>query len=413
MASIAITLPESPLLSKSPNSIDEQALQKQLNPGYCHNLVRIFEVFYGLNIDKCKMPHSSLYQLNKTVLLGERDAAGNVIKNGWIDNMKRMSKGTVFEEYLRIFSELLSTKIEHVDFSTFLDRCNKVGLEISDKIKEFREKHVDSNSILCISGRLNKSNFWCALLIYESLLNTRLITHITTDIRDGIFIHTKDVSKPTQIFYVDDCSYSGDQLLDSVGGFTVKNYANLVVYAAVCYISTTAKEKFKKRNIQCLDTSVVFKSMKNYFKEYIQEHKTENISAKQLPEYYNLDKHILYFDHKVADSVSLYNNIIRYGEYYNWEVDKEIRLESFIKNCEDTVHVRKKSLLRPVSSQHIECPPTFYDTIPYDLKPRIMMEGRLVQSPKRMFSVTSLSSPPGFQSYKPVTMKIVDLEIQW
>jgi len=333
-------------------------------------LVRVFEGWQMNNFMKCRVDRE--YPLNWTALIN------------WKKKMNEMAEGTEYKEYIKNFAQVFVRNIQHITFSTFYDKCIQVGMEIGNTIEEFRRNNkVFSRAVLSISGNLDKSNFWCALIVYKALLGRDLITHIVCDISDGIEdIYLPNPTIPTQIFYIDDCAYSGRQPIESAKNPINKKYTNLEVYAAVCYISETAKEIFTQYGIKTLNTSVEFKSLRGYFQESKKNFPDEHLIPQlydgvgKIDEYsYDLDRHLIYFDHKIADTKSVYTHVIMLGMYFNWQRNLEnAKLESFITGCENNVQIEPKTNAILVT-QKKECPPSFYKYIKFEL---ITPEGTLV-----------------------------------
>jgi len=340
MASLPPLLPSSKYQNINPYRRNEDLM-------YCSELVKKFDIFYEENINKCSMKDSNRKDL-KSVYPINHD-----LKNQWRDNMLRMNPG---DKNVANFVLTFVKYLEYIPIVTFYHQCSKIGNEICEKIHNFQERYPTGvNSILVISGTIDKSNLWTSLLMYKTFRGK--ITHITNHIAHAVKLYQNSNKIPTQIFYVDDCSYSGEQLSKSAGNDGIPEEKTLEVYAAVCYVSLTARNIFKTAGIKCFDTSIIFYSMEYHLiKDNLEfTNKWNNM--------YNPELHMLYFDHKVADGVSVFDKILRTGEYLNWEVDKQSKPVSFIRGCENTTKT---------------CPPSFYQVIHYTYKGRPVIKNNSV-----------------------------------
>jgi len=244
-----------------------------------------FEIFYKENIQKCFMDVNQTYPINHTKLLE------------WLENGDT-------SEYKSDWKFKFSESLQHISFSTFYDQCCKVAIELIEYITI--NKFTDVYIYLPLDSR--KSNIWVAMLQWKFL--RKYITNIIPFDYSQTDPFTK-ITGRALIVYCDDCVYSGSQLFIS-GIFNSLN-KNIFFYVSCPYIvdkgSQFLEEKAKIQNI-----NLIFAKSSIIMKE-------------------KLERSTFYFDHKLADSVSVYNKL----------------MAGFIKGC----------------TTHKDCIRGYYKTIKY------------------------------------------------
>jgi len=241
-----------------------------------------FIIFYEENIQKCFMDINLTYPINHNKLLE------------WVEE-----KDTIYPSEWRF---KFNQNLQHISFQTFYEQCCKVAIELISTIQNGKFTNV----YLYLPLFYSKSNLWVALLQWKFISN--YITGI-------ILLHNSldEISAGSLIIYCDDCIYSGQQIYEESGIIDSNN--KFSVYFSCPYITNKGLE-FLSQEIRKLD------------KINLITPQTTNIITN------TLDKSTFYFDHKLADNVSVYDELII----------------KFIKGCED-----KKR----------DCPPPFYKSIDY------------------------------------------------
>lgn len=265
-------------------------------------------------------------------------------------------------------SETLKLLIQMTTYVTF----DEFYESLCNCVCSFLEKIENSPYILLYMGREDKSNFWVMELAFDIIINNypeKMPYDILRNYDDVEYIYGKN---PKNLKYVifDDCSYSGIQL-DGNMFMEFKNIKNIYnFYVIVPYISETAfdlisysnGENYTENNLiyryKILNISKILRQ-KGYDSEFIYDF-LQNLLVyindfnvgpdKKSGEYSDIewndkvDNIPIYFDHKIADSVSSYPKLysfgITYDKYkhfyiYNW----------LIVNCINSLR---------------ECPPKVY-----------------------------------------------------
>ena len=219
-------------------------------------------------------------------------------------------------------------KTRHVSFTEFKETIGKVVVDIVRYIYETNPENI----ILYIDERLTKSNFFVSLYMYSLLSNykfnqpIKIITYIS-DIK--LFGETSLLILP------DDATYSGQQISEEL-------LTNIIgtphpIFIAIPYISSFSYEYIKgwRLNLIFSEKSEIFEPLGG--------------------------SHTIYFDHKLADSASIYTDVYSIGQEASYIRDPDFTYEemSLITGCnrsKDTFYM---------SDPKFECPPPFYKFLTY------------------------------------------------
>jgi hypothetical protein len=280
-----------------------------------------------------------------------------------IDNLNKWnnifgSKNQCFKAFSNSFVESL----KYIDYKTFINKIKNSAIETINIINNL------NNNIyvgLFIPNAINKSNFWTSLLFFRELLILK--KDLIIDIIDETFSKYIDAGL---IITIDDANYSGQQLTGSLLNFN----NNVNILNATPYITTDAlnymKENLKERCIFIQSTTIltdftsVYESYLSFinfnrvkllpfltskprssFTDCIRTIDKNLLTDQQITDLIGFGRYPIYFAHKIADQVSTFDNILKYGIYLdnNGNIKK---LGSLIKNC---------------------CPNSYYKTINYIL----------------------------------------------
>lgn len=268
----------------------------------------------------------------------------------------------------------------HVSLEEFTSQMAKICSNIRGISTDF------TNTILVIkSDNMKKSNFWISMLFYGYLYD---IITLVTDERDI------PILKNSLIIIPDDASYSGSQFAEILSDIMI-NYIGrdtslekATFYCAIPYISERAlnhimnycdsmiKNLFPGINTNRYTISFgPFESFKSFNKFLIDKGYSYLISYKDLRN----DLHTIYFDHKLADSVSVFQFIYALGKpFYNSKITENITL---IKGCDYSNHPIYRDLLDEDYSKTDDlqnyglnhmCPNPFYKNIKYTFENKVL-----------------------------------------
>jgi hypothetical protein len=311
--------------------------------------------------------------------------------NAWINKIKETrEQDQIMNDYdsddlAVLFALFLRDKMRYIPFSEFHDRIKKLVVDLASLLKadEYAE-------IYWLTDNVIKSNFWVLLLatlelekhnIPQVILNK--ITIVFQVKRTKLNIDCIN-SKKYAFVYFDDMSYSGTQLLYNMtnNGFDDKTLANSHIYLFIPYISKTVQKLYKSTifSFKYFHHTEFIDTLEDQLIQWCETYSKNayKILRTVCPPLYNTDndadffmcgeaegiamsdskiplKIPIYFEHKLADDLSTFEAVLRYGlyskqqyrNYYNKIPPENIPL---INNCEQNLD---------------DCPPTYYKTIKY------------------------------------------------
>jgi len=310
------------------------------------------------------------------------------------------------ETYL-IFAEFFVKALRYIPFNEMFE---KIGF-ISGKINEMAPGY--DCIFLFIDDALHKSNTWVALLFVGELLKLNFFNNFKNKLR--LFSKTEELiasfNEDTEeskylTLYFDDMSYSGLQMFSSAySNANLKNRTrqlsekgkllNFDWYACVPYVSSKGRERLNGHVKFFEETEIIFSLQKQIEKNELEI--PLNKIEKLLGLFNNnnnnffygrrafgmtnnfrgyLDKSVVYFDHKLADSISVYQKILTAGSFPT-EVEN-CKYIPLINNCvadpygghtcgyvDPTTEIHGHSHLEKDIPNDKACPRNFYKNIIY------------------------------------------------
>jgi hypothetical protein len=256
---------------------------------------------------------------------------------------------------LREFAQLIIDKTVHVSFSEWWSR---LSFMIGKIIKDIN-KINPSNIVFVIDDKLNKSNTWVTLIILRDFFSQGInVTHIVGSTREALLIAIDDYTNKTFIIHADDVTYSGEQIKNAIKrAGTLRNLINSKRYSrqlsdeiytrlkkpqnltyllAVPYAGRAAINKFKNLGLDfplAIGETIIFifepfvnavnyAAQNGYFKKCEQwDDQTMAILSGVFQ--YTDSVSAIYFDHKLADSVSIFQQIYALGPVAESVIDQE------------------------------------------------------------------------------------------
>jgi hypothetical protein len=312
------------------------------------------------------------------------------VNNDYSINKKLLEKWVLSHESSE--SQLLAINlirpVIHVSFKDFYENL----LISTEKFNKFIIKNnikkyyiiIGANNAVGTSEdnylNIGKSNFWTLLIIYQYLKIKPydILLNLNQAIEFSIFEKLSGNNIITDFVFIDDASYSGNQLfmqtigtqllqkkylnkllnmkpnkINKITQNDISNYDNTLIkstnnkenvriHIIIPYISITAEKRSMeiriKNNIEIYLYNNYY--IKNYEEYYINNEIVIDQLAKKY-EYFNFDKNLipLYFDHKMPDSVStidylLLSGIVVNNYKKNNRFDpKNFKYVQFINNC--------------------------------------------------------------------------------
>lgn len=318
---------------------------------YNRVLDRVQEFTNIVNIHKNNnqlFPISGIYKINKE------------LKEKFLKDVNKYY-GKQVSETLRLLIDMTT----YVTFDEFYDSLKKC-------IDIFLDKIGNNSYVMLYLGREDKSNFWVTELALDYIINNypeKMPADILRNYKDIEYLFREEAGDVKYVAF-DDCSYSGLQLSDHIEKELTDNPNRDNFYVIVPYISNSAYKLILDMNgIEYTTNNVIFnnKILKiseilningyddKFIYDFIQnlliyvndfeigpdkgsaEYEDEDFNA-------NIDNVPIYFDHKIADSVSTYPKIYSFGIIY--DKDKHVYIYDWlIKKCINSLN---------------ECPPKIY-----------------------------------------------------
>jgi len=151
-----------------------------------------FNQFHNDNIKKCFMPNPSNYPINHTNL------------KLWLDKIIEADDPILTE-----FGYQFTKTLTHISFNEFYDSCCKLSFSILEIINKL-ETSGDKKIIFFVS-ELTKSTFWILMLVWKFIAD-KVDILISSFYELYKYIDLENNICNYYLFYLDDCSYSGNQI---------------------------------------------------------------------------------------------------------------------------------------------------------------------------------------------------------
>jgi hypothetical protein len=296
------------------------------------------------------------------------------------EHLKYVSFGEFHEVSRQIASEIVANILALPQFST---EYNKQSLSPVTNI----------NVILVIDGVFNKSNTWTSLLIWPIVSN--YITHIVSSPLEALALHFTGKINQSIIIHPDDCSYTGSQFHNSFR--QIPSYCKKLgikpdqfkYYMTFPYVSYQAIEVLQ----YAIDSKYLIIPNKTIkIMSFIKQMEKDGINTidllKLLGRYesnkpesilfqWSENNHVIYFDHKLADSMSILNKVIAFSPVRDPKTD-QITTRSLITGCNENDY-KPNDLTQIIYDFNDEntCPLAFYKTILYSYNGKNIPRGTL------------------------------------
>lgn len=265
-----------------------------------------------------------------------------------------------------IFADLLRKYTRYVPYTEFYDKIERISADINVLISTYKPTNV----ILLILGMndqyvVQKSPVWMSLLYYGLLKDK--ITHIATNINDVISISNKNSDTKNLCIIPEDASYTGSQFRTFLNG-DVNSPKNVEFVLGTPYISVRAKRRLKQILKRCYISSVteLFNSIKDNIDK---EPSSVKEKAKRSNGYSDIsNRYTIYFDHKLADSYSIIQDIYALGRDLS-DDNRSTKILTLMKNCDyskyDLDPTKRYSDIQKEIGYFNMCPTPIYKNIKY------------------------------------------------
>lgn len=350
-----------------------------------------FLSFYEENKNKLYMPKGVNYPLNYKKGLN------------WVNNQ--------CDDESRQFANEIINYTEYVSFGAFIKSLNVI---CSSYINKFNNSNYKNTIfILIIPFNVYKSNTWVSLIVFKHFKDFiyDIYTNITDVYNDTIDSSSRIYNKKVRCIICDDCAYTGSQVT-FVASFdynkinyiekeaapdensktwlnwhkTSRKHAEKVIskippglFAVdliIPFMSTLAQASLKKLPWVSIPKDC---SIFGTFNQYINVEKFPTYILNEFKKTFQYHKNIssIYFDHKVADSVSTFHKIYLLAPLFNCSIqDASI---PFIDGCElkqIPEQINIYDFYVDLGDKIKTCPPTFYKSIKYTYKKKLLKQNK-------------------------------------
>jgi len=236
--------------------------------------------------------------------------------------------------------------ILNANFKEFIHYCSINNIK---NVYLFFRPYDDESEIPNI---FKKSNFWIAQHFIQYIKKYKIDLNVLViyNKEDFYFIKTNEI-----ILVLDDCAYTGQQL-----SFELQNCVNdikdkkLNLYILITFISEQAIKRIKD---DIRTHNVIFSKNINIIypmSKYLTKDELKIITKYKIgPKFIGIDVYTnypIYFDHKLADSISTFTSI------YSGYIPVKNQVIPVITNCEHIIEFKPKDEEKP------KCPPNPYKT---------------------------------------------------
>ena len=322
----------------------------------------LFDAFHAENSVGGRLEVTQVYEVNHGAL------------GKWLASLEEFAAPAEIRQFARTFAK----NLRNISFRELQQRLFSVAMEVIQMI----ERERPANVVLFIDGEVRKSNTWIALLLWPHI--KAHVTHVTSDL-DSLPPSLYENGRRLLILHPDDMSYSGTQMVDSMEFFVprvAKLDPGLVYVPLLPFMGTAARSRLAEvspNNVVILKATQIIGSLSDFLQADYDGETAGRILRllRQEPwkHYYNVFPHhnLVYFDHKLADSVSIPTKMVVAGVAMN-PATGETRTYRFIGNCEATFYKTEDGqILQPDKiftdlDDEFTCPLAFYKWIPYEVR---------------------------------------------
>lgn len=284
--------------------------------------------------------------------------------------------------YTKFIVNLFRKYTKHISLNTFYEKLGSICASIFSTLDSLELQNIIILLPNFEEETYTKSNFWTTMIVYGILRERAKLIDICYH-QDIDKKYSEDEIKKSLFVVCDDASYSGIQLKSNVMRrlLTIQKEKKINVFFAIPYISQSAKTLLSQYSPYI---NIIFSSeteIFNTFRENIAKDKYgEEISAIEIIDKHRIDgdkKHTIYFDHKLADTVSIFQSQYAIGcnLFEDYELFDTKGPISLIENCDLPSQLKDQEYpfdscstldIKDVVSEM--CPPALYKYIKYTFR---------------------------------------------
>jgi hypothetical protein len=302
------------------------------------------------NIPSHPLKHGTLHRWHAIFLEKLEERRRNLIDND-----------EIIDGLIEWSNKFVST-LKHVSFDKLKRRINACAKEVVEMVERMKPKTV----VLNIPSSIDKSATWISILAWPYI--QRIVTHVYS--YNDLCGLEKDPDR--WIITCDDCAYSGIQYGEYM---PLGNHRNICLVPYISHYAATGWDG--------LETEMVLLNSSKIFKSVPEPSATDSDPIPFWEMFFHSDRdsvssrHAIYFDHKLADNISIYTQIIAYGPVPPGDsnnIEDATLLGGFISGCDfdmiifDEVGITNKKLLWETDASNLSkhtCPFPIYKRIRY------------------------------------------------
>jgi hypothetical protein len=283
--------------------------------------------------------------------------------NEWVMAVERSGSPQEIIDFAHTFVKSLT----YIGFDLFHERLNQVAQDIRVRIAAIAPTKVYA----LIGMNFRKSTTWVALLVWGVL--TSVVTNVVTSLRE---IPPEDFESNIAIIHMDDMSYSGSQISETIdiaiGNLRPENHYFLLVP----YLGAAAKRTLLRtwKHLIFSDCSAEIPTLSQLLTwdghDSMEIMRKLNEPAWHLLYQVRSTHNLIYFNHKLADSLSIPNKMLA-GLYVADANGKPLQAFHPIRGCENVVYRTDRGKVlgpdQPLTDfeEGSTCPTAFYKNIKY------------------------------------------------
>lgn len=301
----------------------------------------------------------------------------------WATEMRRgiekLLSGNNSRQSMIKFVENFRRSIRRVSMNDFCYKVDEIAEEFVLYMKENTNHH--DCVVLALDTYSDKSSLWVTLLAYEKIRS--FITHVLS-VDETRKLNQRGKFKTPLVIMFDDASYSGNQYGDHVQNMCQQTKQSITFWCAIPYVSREAKTFINSEASQ--NAMCIFPQSCEYFEPVVEKDElpidygpdlellTKYFAVSDMEDYVP-SRHALYFDHKLADKLSCYTQIMAFSVALSTNYSEPfVVLPYMIGGCNaERDNVRRQydtieDIMELDASEGFRCPDPIYKSFQYEEK---------------------------------------------
>jgi hypothetical protein len=257
-----------PFNERVPHDFNKKELKQQLKTTTRIALFRIYPYYLNLELEleyidnlKKQTREDRIKNINKIVESSKLNHTESFeLQDNRIEKWVNLQKTVKCKK----ICETIKDNITHISFDAFLRGLQNSFKKFLNKIEQSNKNYI----IIISDTRIKKSNYWCVLLIMNIINENNLKQpfDVLANTRDALLLYNKEELKNIEYVILDDCSYSGSQLVNHIKNQTFEPDSEMDPLEYTRDMVGSNKNRFtaiEKLNYNTKDTSNYFNNLSN------------------------------------------------------------------------------------------------------------------------------------------------------